>query len=45
MELATEKRAEEKNVWSNILHSVEKRLNKQIFETWFRPIQFEEVPK
>ncbi len=41
MELATEKRAEEKNVWSNILHSVEKRLNKQIFETWFRPIQFE----
>ncbi|MCY7346794.1 MAG: chromosomal replication initiator protein DnaA [Pyrinomonadaceae bacterium] len=41
MEFTAEKRADEKNVWSNILHSVEKRLNKQIFDTWFRPIQFE----
>ena len=32
---------EEKNVWNNILQSVEKRLNKQIFDSWFRPIQFE----
>ncbi len=41
MEFAAENRAEEKNVWSNILQSVEKRLNKQIFDAWFRPIQFE----
>ncbi|HXG82907.1 MAG TPA: chromosomal replication initiator protein DnaA [Pyrinomonadaceae bacterium] len=32
---------ENKNVWSNILQSVEKRLNKQIFDAWFRPIQFD----
>ena len=36
-----ENRIEEKNVWNNILQSVEKRLNKQIFDAWFRPIQFE----
>ena len=36
-----ENRSEEKNVWNNILQSVEKRLNKQIFDAWFRPIQFE----
>jgi chromosomal replication initiator protein len=29
------------NVWNSILQSVEKRLNRQIFEAWFRPIQFE----
>ncbi len=34
-------RTQEKNVWNNILQSVEKRLNKQIFDAWFRPIQFE----
>jgi chromosomal replication initiator protein len=33
--------AENKNVWNNILQSVEKRLNKHIFEAWFRPIQFD----
>jgi chromosomal replication initiator protein len=32
--------AEKTNVWDNILQSVEKRLNKQIFDSWFRPIQF-----
>ncbi|MDQ3179095.1 MAG: chromosomal replication initiator protein DnaA, partial [Acidobacteriota bacterium] len=32
--------AEKANVWNNILQSVEKRLNKQIFDAWFRPIQF-----
>ncbi len=32
---------ENKNVWNNILQSVEKRLNKQIFDAWFRPIQFD----
>ena len=32
--------AEKANVWNNILQSVEKRLNKQIFDSWFRPIQF-----
>lgn len=30
------------NVWENILQSVEKRLNRQIFDAWFLPIQFEE---
>ncbi len=29
------------NVWDNVLVSVEKRLNRQIFDSWFRPIQFE----
>ena len=29
------------NVWNNVLESVEKRLNRQIFDSWFRPIQFE----
>jgi len=34
--------SENKNVWSNILESVEKRLmNRQIFDAWFRPIQFD----
>jgi chromosomal replication initiator protein len=34
--------AENQNVWGNILESVEKRLsNKQVFDAWFRPIQFE----
>jgi len=28
-------------VWNNLLQSVEKRLNRQIFDTWFRPIQFD----
>ncbi len=32
---------ENQNVWDNILESVEKRLNPQIFEAWFRAIQFE----
>ncbi|MBS1794595.1 MAG: chromosomal replication initiator protein DnaA [Acidobacteria bacterium] len=32
---------ENKNIWNNILQSVEKRLNKQIFDAWFRPIQFD----
>ncbi len=33
---------ENQNVWENILQSVEKRLNRQIFDAWFLPIQFEE---
>ncbi len=41
MENSLKNRTEEKNVWNNILQSVEKRLNKQIFDAWFRPIQFE----
>lgn len=41
MDNLAENRTEEKNVWNNILQSVEKRLNKQIFDAWFRPIQFE----
>ena len=41
MDNLVENRMEGKNVWNNILQSVEKRLNKQIFDAWFRPIQFE----
>jgi chromosomal replication initiator protein len=33
--------AETANVWSSVLQSVEKRLNRQIFDSWFRPIQFD----
>jgi chromosomal replication initiator protein len=28
-------------VWNNILHAVEKRLNRQSFDTWIRPIHFD----
>ncbi|HYP50405.1 MAG TPA: DnaA N-terminal domain-containing protein, partial [Pyrinomonadaceae bacterium] len=38
MNISTEKNA---NVWNSILQSVEKRLNRQIFDAWFRPIQFD----
>src|ERR687885_2928183 len=31
----------ENRLWSDILSAVEKRLNRQSFETWFRPIRFE----
>lgn len=31
----------ENKIWNEILLSVENKLNRQIFETWFRPIQFE----
>ena len=41
MEITSEFRSAEKNVWNNILQSVEKRLNRHIFDAWFRPIQFE----
>ena len=40
MEISAET-SEDKNVWNKILQSVEKRLNKQIFDSWFRPIQFD----
>lgn len=33
--------AERTDIWNNILSSVEKRLNKQIFDSWFRPIKFD----
>ncbi len=33
--------SENRNVWNSILQSVEKRLNRQIFDAWFRPIRFE----
>lgn len=38
MNISTEQNG---NVWNNILQSVEKRLNRQIFDAWFRPIQFD----
>src|SRR4051812_10034085 len=31
----------ENRIWSDILQAVEKRLNRQSFETWFRPIRFD----
>jgi chromosomal replication initiator protein len=31
----------ENKIWSEILHSIETKLNSQIFDAWFRPIQFE----
>jgi chromosomal replication initiator protein len=31
----------ENGVWTNLLQAVEKRLNHQSFETWFRSIQFD----
>jgi chromosomal replication initiator protein len=31
----------ESKVWNEILQTVENKLNRQIFETWFRPIQFD----
>lgn len=31
----------EETLWSNILHAVEKRINRQTFDAWFRPIQFD----
>jgi chromosomal replication initiator protein len=32
---------EKNNVWSNVLQSVEKRLNEQVFNSWFRSIEFD----
>ncbi|MGI8813404.1 MAG: chromosomal replication initiator protein DnaA [Pyrinomonadaceae bacterium] len=32
---------EKTDVWNNILNYVENRLNKHIFDSWFRPIQYE----
>ncbi len=29
-----------RNVWTNVLNSVEQQLNRQIFDAWFRPIKF-----
>jgi chromosomal replication initiator protein len=37
--------AVEDRLWMDILQAVEKRLNRQSFETWFRPIQFEGCDK
>lgn len=31
------------NVWTDVLDRVRERLNKDVFETWFRPIRFETV--
>src|SRR5918999_5244590 len=31
----------ESRIWNDILSAVEKRLNRQSFETWIRPIHFE----
>ncbi|HEV2860358.1 MAG TPA: chromosomal replication initiator protein DnaA [Pyrinomonadaceae bacterium] len=31
----------ENRIWNDILHAVEKRLNRQSFDTWIRPIQFD----
>jgi len=31
------------NVWDNVLERIEKRLNRQIFDSWFLPIQLKKV--
>jgi len=31
------------NVWDSVLERVEKRLNRQIFDSWFLPIQFDGI--
>jgi chromosomal replication initiator protein len=33
----------EDGIWNNILQAVEKRLNRQSFDTWIRPIHFEGI--
>src|SRR6266540_1985662 len=33
----------ESNVWDGILHSIERSVNGESFETWFRPIHFEGI--
>ena len=33
----------ETNVWGRILHSLKGRLNQQVLDTWFSPIQFENL--
>ncbi len=38
---SSELKLAEINVWDHVLRSAEKRLNKQIFDAWFRPIQFD----
>src|ERR1051325_4247052 len=35
--------AETTNVWGKILHALKGRLNQQTLETWFSPIQFENL--
>jgi chromosomal replication initiator protein len=32
---------ENRNVWNDVLQSVEKRLNEQVFNSWFRSIEFD----
>ncbi len=32
---------QDSNIWNNVLGLVEKRLNRQIFDSWFLPIRFE----
>lgn len=41
MEISSENNLRNENVWNNILDSMEKRLNRHIFDAWFKPIQFE----
>ncbi len=31
----------ESRLWSDILHAVEKKINRQSFDTWFRPLEFD----
>jgi chromosomal replication initiator protein len=41
MEISSENNQRNENVWNNILESMEKRLNRHIFDAWFKPIRFE----
>ena len=41
MEISANYQSAENNIWNNILQSMEKRLNRHIFDAWFRPVQFD----
>ena len=41
MEISGNNHQQEAGVWKDILQSMEKRLSRQIFDVWFKPIEFE----
>ncbi|HSK71938.1 MAG TPA: DnaA N-terminal domain-containing protein, partial [Pyrinomonadaceae bacterium] len=41
MDISLENKSTDKDVWGSILQSMEKRLNRHIFDAWFRPVEFE----
>ena len=33
----------ESGIWDGVLHSIRRNLNRETFDTWFKPIQFEGI--